>query len=127
MTWILAQQRENDRVVFFTDDSEEKNILRYKKFLEYMKQYSVQNPIEFQNELDRFHIVQVNVITGEWKQIQKEYDSNIDFETLSKLNNVKEQQTDHHTLTVNKAKEHLNTIYGERKKQHGNDFFKTRR
>lgn len=127
MSWMLLQQKQNDRVAFFDSDSEEKNKLGYKKFLDYVAKYPVDKKLDFIQELDKFSIIFLDLITGKWKIEANEYNTtNFTFDELCKANDVEVKDTraeenkklekSKHEILVEKSKASIENMFVDKRK-----------
>lgn len=95
MSWILLQQKQNDRIRFFTEDSEEYNTLRYPKFIEHIKNYTIIDRSNFLEEIDKYSIIFLDIKTGIWeiKNIENQDISKFTMNELYEANGVEVIET----------------------------------
>jgi len=87
MKWILFQQHPNSIVKFFTNEIDDPTFLTYKKFRELiLKTVSIQRKQKFLESLDRFEIIFLDCVTGNWSIEEEEYKTDHSLSSLIKLN-----------------------------------------
>jgi hypothetical protein len=120
MKWILFTQVMNDRVRFITDESyPERTSLSYRKFCDIVFKYPIKNTAKFQEELDFFHTVYLDIESGEWNVEVEEKDPTVGFETLAKLNPSEDEQKkiqeNSENREVNLTKDYFNKVWENKK------------
>lgn len=124
MKYLLIQQKDNDRVFFYSDESTEKTTLKYQKFIQYIAEFTIQDRLEFLETLNRFHIILLNIQDGSWEVKVKLNDCSIKtFEDMIKsptvfitsTNNDYLESTDYKTkslfeMTVENSKKFIDNI-----------------
>jgi len=84
--WIIFFQNPHDRIVFLTEEMQEKSAMPYKKFIDFLySNYITVNRSELQKSIDSFKTILLNADTGEWS-IQEKPSVEGSFEEMIKLN-----------------------------------------
>ena len=140
MKYLLIQQRDNDRVFFYSDESTERTILKYPKFIKYIADFTIQDRLEFLKSLDQFNIILLNIEDGSWEVKIKMNDCSIrTFDDMCKSpevfirssNNDYLESTDYKKLslfemTVENSKKFIENI-NQRNKDNAPVYFRRKR
>lgn len=103
--WILFFQNPYNRVVYLTQEMEDKASMKYNSFLDFLyKDHYIKDPGELKNQLDRFKTILLNLDTGEWEVKEVIIDEqDVTFEEMLKLN-------EENSITTNSLKDQENKI-----------------
>lgn len=123
VNWVEFFQTPNDTVKFITnEDSNNPQVLSYKKFVLYIGQFKALDRVELNNALDRFQTVFLDCSTGKW-EIQKPELKAGTFEQMLKLNpefkvkTPEEEKEEKNREPLQRKKNFLDLFYSHRKDQ----------
>jgi len=128
MIWLSFQLNgATDSVSYITSDSPaEKQLMRYKKFIEFIAPYCKTNYIELENHINSCHMIILFCETGKWEVVdQKSLDTTeVYFNDLVKLNEIPITENKRDLKSERVSKQLENIFKGRRNDSINNGYFR---